>query len=197
MAVKTLSGTLTFQALMRSLMIVGFQPRPEALVKFGQVFRRRKHQALFKITLDRGKKSFNLPLAPGRVGLGVDQADAEVSANGLQMLADEQRSVVGVKLVRQTSRLYSMLEQIEKVFQTFGGIILGVGTQPAAIIQERQQMRSNRRMVFVRQRGSAHAVGHPELIGPGDFKGFGRAGEIRYQRTPVEAGLRQNPIQSG
>jgi hypothetical protein len=41
---------------MRSLMIFGFQPRPEALVEFSQVFRRRKHQALFKITLDAGEK---------------------------------------------------------------------------------------------------------------------------------------------
>ena len=66
--------------------------------------------------LDRLNKPFALSLAPGVIGLGVQQADTQVRAHDVRVLTHERLALVGVQFEGQAPPEHRLLQRIEESF---------------------------------------------------------------------------------
>ena len=97
-------------------MIDGFDPARERGVEFGEAVDVLLFEAQggFEALLDGADEALDLALAPGMVGLGVEQADAEVGADDAGVVADEGFALIGIEFVRQAAAQDSLLETVEE-----------------------------------------------------------------------------------
>jgi hypothetical protein len=65
----------------------------------------------------------------------VEQADAEVGADDVGVLADEGGTVVDVELVGKTTAAEGFLEGVMKAPGVLGAVIGGVGNEPAVVVR--------------------------------------------------------------
>ena len=82
------------------------------------------------------KKSLDLPLAPAGIGFGVEEFDAEIGADDLEVLAAEGGAIVGVEFGRQSAGGDGALEGVEEAFEPFGLVELAMDTKPGVIVEE-------------------------------------------------------------
>src|ERR1051326_1818691 len=88
-------------------------------------------QASFKILLQGPEHPFHFAPAPRLARFGVNEADAQVGANDLEMVIDEGSAVVGIEFSRKSPAAQSFLEATQQS--------LGIGGQ--AIGSKRNQAR--------------------------------------------------------
>jgi hypothetical protein len=91
-------------------------------------------QVGFKILLQGAEHSLHFAPAPRLSRLGVDEADAQVGANDLEVIVDEGASVVGVELSGKSPAAQSFLEATQKSLGVGGPSVGGEGNQPRVII---------------------------------------------------------------
>jgi len=66
-----------------------------------------------EVALDRADEPFDFALAPGVVGLGVEEQDAEIGADDAHVGVDEGLALVGVELEREPAAQDGLLEAMQ------------------------------------------------------------------------------------
>ena len=97
-------------------MIGGFNPAEDGDIEFLQTVEVLFFvaQGGFEVALDVADEAFDLAFAPSVVGLGVEQADAEIGADDAGVVADKGLALVGVEFVGQAAAQYCLLEAVEE-----------------------------------------------------------------------------------
>ena len=91
------------------------------------------------------------------------------------MVVDEGLSLVGVEFNRQSTGQDSLLEAVQECGGISVGIVGGVCDEPTMVVDNDAQLGGKRFAVRATQGWSVSKIHHPEVVGPGSFKGFGRA----------------------
>ena len=145
-------------------------------------------QAGFKILLEGAEHPFDFAPAPGVAGFGVDQANAQVGADDLEVIVDEGTSVVGVEFAGKVATAESFLQAAQEGLGVSGQSVGGEGDEARMIIEDHAQM-SGQRLGVQGQERSRGEVGDPEVVGAGGFKGLGRAGDVLAQEITSALGI--------
>ncbi len=157
--------------------IDGFDPAGEGCVEFGKGMDALAFEAQggLEVALDGADEPLDLALAPGVIGFGVKQADAEVGANGAGVVADKGLALVGIELVGQAAAQDGLLEAVEESDGVAGEIIGGVGDEAAVVVNNDAELGGDGFALGSAQGGAAGEVDHPEVVGIRGLEGFLRA----------------------
>ncbi len=129
------------------------------------------------------------------------EPDAEVGADDLQVVAGEDFALVGVELFGEAAPGQALPETVQEPAELLRLVILGVGDQARAVVQEREEPGVDDLALGQLERGSEHHVGHPQLVGQGTLEGLGRAAEsgrrVGFEGTGVQVVGRQDAVNRG
>src|SRR5665213_702323 len=106
---------------------------------------RLEAQRRLELGLHGPEKTLDLALAPGVVGLAVDQPDIEIRAHDARMLTAESRSIMGVEFIWHAPGLDSVAQRIQTKFHPFLAAKLRVAAQPRAVVEQGEEERPLRR----------------------------------------------------
>src|SRR6185503_495234 len=145
-------------------------------------------QARFKVLLHGAEHSLNFAPAPGLAWLGVNQTDAQVGTDDLEVLVDEGPSIIHVEFSGQTSSADALFEASQKRVNVGRQSIGPEGNQAGMIIDDQTQM-SGAGLGRHRQEGPGGEVGAPQIVDPGSLEGFGGAGNVLAQQIAPAMGI--------
>ncbi len=148
---KALGGGLLLEGGVRTLVIVGLDPAPEGAVEVLERGGGLEVQLGLELILDGEEEAFDLAAAPTVIGAGVEEFDAEIGADDLEVLGTEGGAVVGVELVGEAAGADRLAQAIQEAFEAFGGVELAVdaevGPYMASAIQSRLGRGSSKALV--------------------------------------------------
>jgi hypothetical protein len=109
------------------------------------------------------------------VGLAMEQAHAQLSANQVAVSVNEGLAIVGVKLAGQSPTQDGFFECVMKRFGVGLGIIGREGNESGVIIDQDAEL-SAQRFAVDREGGSRREVHHPQVIDVRRLERLGGAG---------------------
>ena len=125
-----------------------------------------------------------------------------MSADFFHMRAGKDFSVVGVKGIGDATPFDSLFKGIHQAPALLLKVVLGMYDQSGVVIDDPNQVGFAGFTAGALQSYSVHRIAHPQLIGQGFFKGFGRPAftcmvQARRQAAPIELMLPQITIDAG
>src|SRR4030095_10642984 len=148
----------------------------------------RQTQARFKVLLHGAEHPLNFTPAPGLARLGVNQTDAQVGANDLEVLVDEGPSIIDVEFSGQTPSANGLFETGQQRVNVGVQRVGAEGNQAGVIVDDQTQM-SGAGLGGNRQERPRRKVGAPQLVDPGSLEGLGGAGNVLAQQIAPAMGI--------
>lgn len=170
--VRALAGGAVFAQV-----VGGGDPAGEGGVEFSEAVNMvASHaQGQFEVALDGLNEAFDFAFRPGVIGLGVQEADAEVGAGDFGVVVDEGFSLVGVELEGKTPAQDRLFEAVQKRGGVGFGIICPVGNESAVVVEQQAEMGGKDFAIGSPQGRTTGEVHHPQVVGRGCLEGFCRA----------------------
>lgn len=183
---------------MRGLVIGGLDPGPIPAIEFIDGVDGLEKERWQELGLGAEEIPLDLSLGPGVVGLGVEEADAEVGADNAKVLAAKGGTIVGVQFFRQPAGEHGLAEAIQQVFESFAWIELGVDAEAGAIVQEGEEEGALGFAVRELDDRAVHAIAHPQQVGQGHGEGLGGAvgqAGAGLETAPIQASLAETAME--
>ena len=131
-------------------------------------------QGQLEVALDGLNEALDFAFAPGVVGLGVQEADAEVGANDFGMVVDEGFALVGVEFDGQASSQHGLHEAVEERGGVSVCVVAGKDNESTVVVNNEAEVGGDDFAVGSTESRTAGEIDHPQIIGRGGFEGFGR-----------------------
>ena len=157
-------------------MIFFFQPCPELIVELMKVL----DFFVFEFgeeAVAHGTEALDFAFAFGAVGLAGDFTDAQLSADGIDLMGAEDLAIVDIQDLRDAAFQDSLLQGVFQMGQPLVPIELGMGNEAGKIVDQSYQVSSffGFRPVGIGQIGAVYDVGLPSrsvgMIGMLGLKG--------------------------
>ena len=131
-------------------------------------------QGQLEVALDGLNEPLDFAFAPGVVGLGVQEADAEVGANDFCVVVDEGFALVGVEFDRQAAPQHGLLEAVEESGGVGARVVASKDDEPTVVVNNEAEVGGDDFAVVSTESRTAGEIDHPQIVGRGGFEGFGR-----------------------
>ena len=131
-------------------------------------------QGQLEVVLDGLNEPLDFAFAPSVVGLGVQEADAEVGTNDLGVVVDEGFALVGVEFDGQAAPQNGLLEGVEERGGVGVRVVAGKDNESAVVVNNEAEVGGDDLAVVSAKSRPAGEIDHPQIVGRGGFEGFGR-----------------------